>query len=137
MPSGWDPQPLVPPLRIMIVGCGTPAFFDASDEERAELFLPRFRRMLEEWEELGARTIGTFCDDVFQVGETAGPYWAWYLIYEVDSLDIAAAMVQASRQTVGGVRLDRWVRIESRVGRAFFASEETVPHSVVDTKAVA
>jgi hypothetical protein len=93
--------------------------------------------MLEEWKELGARFVGSFCDDVFQVGETAAPFWAWYLVYEVDSLDIAAAMVQASRQTVAGVRLDGWVRIELRVGRAFFAHEETVPHSVVDTKAAA
>jgi hypothetical protein len=137
MPSGWDPQPLRPPFRIMIVGCGTPRFFDASDEERAQIFLPRFGRMLQEWEELGARSVGSFCDDVFQVGETAAPFWAWYLVYEVDSLDVAAAMVQASRQTVAGIRLDRWIRIELRVGRPFFAREEAVPHSVVDTQAVA
>ncbi len=135
MPTGWEPQSFRPPFRVMVVGCGTSAFVDASDADRADVFLPRFGRMLEEWEELGARLVGSFCDDVFQMGETDAPFWAWYLIFELDSLDTAAAMIQASRQTVGGVRLDRWIRLELRLGRPFFAREESAPHSVVDMTA--
>jgi hypothetical protein len=132
VPTGWRPMPLNPPYRVMLVGCGTPAFFAATNEERLTVFLPRFKQMIGEWEELGARPVGTFVDDVFQVGETKEPFWAWYLIFEVDTLDVAAQMIQACRETVDGVRLDRWIRLDLRIGRPFFASEEKVPHHLVD-----
>lgn len=133
VPNGWEPQPLPPPYRIMIVGTATAHYFDATDSEREQICLPRFRQMIAEWEELGARPAGTFVDDLFQVGATDEPYWSFYLIFEVDSLDVAAQMMQAARQTVGGVRMDTWVKLSLRVGRAFFAGEETVPRQTVDT----
>jgi len=43
-------MPLRPPFRVMVVGCGTPTFFDASDEERREIFLPRFKQIIVDWE---------------------------------------------------------------------------------------
>ena len=132
MPSGWNPMPYAPPHRVMLVGAGTRAFFEATDEERKDVFLPRFKQMIAEWDELGARPVGTFVDDVFQMGETTEPFWAWYLIFEVDTLDVAAQMIQASRETVDGVRMDTWIRLEMRFGRPFYASEETTPHYLVD-----
>ena len=33
-------------------------------------------------------------------------------------------MIQAARETVGGVRLDTYVKLELRVGRPFWAREE-------------
>lgn len=112
------------PLRVLVLGGGLPAYFDASEEEKREVFLPRFRRLLAEWEESGARVVASFCDDVFQVGPAVPGAWAWYLIFDVDDLDVAAAMVEAVRREEGGVRLDRYVRFELRVGRPFWAREE-------------
>jgi hypothetical protein len=132
MPNGWEPMPYKPPYRVMLVGAGTRAFFQATDEERRDVFLPRFKQMIAEWEELGARPVGTFVDDVFQMGETTEPFWAWYLLFEVDTLDVAAHLIQASRETVDGVRLDRWIRLELRFGRPFYATEEHEPHFLVD-----
>jgi hypothetical protein len=125
-------MPLNPPYRVMVTGCGTPTLFDAPDEDRRNVFLPRFRQMITEWEELGARPVASFVDDVFQMGETDEPFWAWYLIFEVDTVDIAAQLIQAARQPVDGVRLDRWIRLNVRIGRPFFAREEKTPHYVVD-----
>jgi hypothetical protein len=111
------------PHRVMIVGCATQGFFSASEEEKETLFFPRFKRVLAEWEELGARVVASFCDDLFQVGSSEHP-WAWNLIYEVDDLDVAAAMVQATRELVDVARLDAYVKLELRIGRPFFAREE-------------
>ncbi len=111
------------PYRVMVVACATATFFAASEEEKEQQFFPRFKQVLSEWEELGARVIASFCDDIFQVGSNRSP-WAWNLIFEVDDLDVAAAMAQAVREIVDGVRLDRYVECEIRIGRPFYAREE-------------
>ena len=99
----------------MLVGGGAPGYFAASPVERDEVFRPAFRRMLAHWEELGARVVASFCDDVLQVGANSA---AWYLIFEIDDLEIGVRMISAARE------LDRWVTFELRVGRPFWAREE-------------
>ena len=112
------------PHRILVLGGGLPAYFEAPADEKRDVFLPRFRALLAEWEELGARVIASFCDDVLQVGPVTADAWAWYLIFEVDDLDIAAKMIERVRTDVDGARLDRYVRFEVRIGRPFWAREE-------------
>jgi len=113
------------PYRILVLGGGLAAFFEAPEDEKQEVFLPAFKSLLGRWEELGARVVASFCDDVLQVGPAEPGAWAWYLIFEVDDLDVAAAMVGAVREPIGGVRLDRYARFEIRVGRPFWAREES------------
>jgi hypothetical protein len=115
------------PHRILVLGGGLPAYFEAPEDEKAEVFLPAFRRLLARWEELGARVVASFCDDVLQVGPAERGAWAWYLIFDVDDLEVAAQMIDAVREPVDGVRLDRYVRFEVRVGRPFWAREEHAP----------
>src|ERR1700730_13876099 len=80
--------------RILVLGGGLPAYFEASEQEKREVFLPRFRSLLAEWEELGAQVVASFCDDVLQVGPVTPTSWAWYLIFDVESLDTAAKMIE-------------------------------------------
>ena len=121
------PRPIHRPYRIMITGTATETFFAASEEEREGRALPRFRQILAEWETLGARVVASICDDVFQVGVARAPRSAWYLLFDVDDLDVAAAMIQATREPVDGVRGDRYFRFELTVGRPFWAREERTP----------
>ena len=120
----WEPIPMHKPYRVMIAGSAMETFFGASDDEKNERAMPRFKRLLAEWEELGARVVASMCDDVFQVGPTESPRWAWYLLFDVDDLDIAAAMIQATREEVDSVRADQYFRFELRIGRPFYAREE-------------
>jgi hypothetical protein len=60
--------PLPRPYRILVLGGGLPAYFAARADEKRDVFLPRFRAVLAQWEELGARVVASFCDDVLQVG---------------------------------------------------------------------
>jgi hypothetical protein len=110
--------------RILMLGGGLPAYFEASEQEKRDVFLPRFRAVLAEWEELGARVVASFCDDVLQVGPVSATSWAWYLIFEVDEFETAAKMIDRVRTDSDGVRLDRYVRFEARIGRPFWAREE-------------
>jgi hypothetical protein len=111
-------------VRVLVLGGGLPAYFDASGDEKKNTFLPRFRAVLAEWEELGARVVASFCDDVLQVGPVVSGAWAWYLIYEVDDFDVTTKMLEAVRRDHDGIRLDKYVRFELRIGRPFFAREE-------------
>ncbi len=121
----WQPVPIHRPYRVMVAGSATDAYFAAPEDERQGRALRRFREILAEWEQLGARVVASLCDDVFQVGPTTAPRWAWYLLFDVDDLDVAAAMIQATREPVDGVRGDAYFRFELRVGRPFWAREET------------
>ena len=112
------------PHRILVLGGGLPAYFEASEDEKRDVFLPAFRAMLADWETLGGRVVASFCDDVLQVGPAAPGSWAWYLIFDVGDLDVVAAMINRVRTEVDGVRLDRYVRFQARVGRPFWAREE-------------
>jgi hypothetical protein len=67
--------------------------------------------------------LATIDDDLFMVGEPGAPDFTWYLIFEIPSLEVLAAMIQCVRRTSNGVRLDRYIRIEGRLGRPFFLLE--------------
>jgi hypothetical protein len=112
-------------MRVLLLGGGLPAYFDAPADEKESIFLPRFRAVLAEWEALGARVVASFCDDVLQVGPVVPGAWAWYLVYDVDDLATATRMLDAVRLDRDGTRLDKYVRFELRLGRPFFAREET------------
>lgn len=116
--------PEVPkPYRVILLGAATNGWFEASDEDRREKVLPRFKGMLAEWQEMGAKVLATIDDDLFMVGQPGAPDFTWYLIFEVPSLEVFAAMIHSVRRTVDGVRLDRYIRIEGRLGRPFFLLE--------------
>ncbi|MET0530030.1 MAG: hypothetical protein ABW003_17120 [Microvirga sp.] len=116
--------PEVPkPYRVILLGAATNGWFEASDDERREKVLPRFKEMIEEWREMGAKVLATIDDDLFMVGQPGAPDFTWYLIFEIPSLEVLAAMIHCVRRTSNGVRLDRYIRIEGRIGRPFFLLE--------------
>jgi hypothetical protein len=111
------------PYRAVILGASTSGWFQASGEERREKILPRMKEMFAEWKEMGARVLATVDDDLFMVGPPGSPDFTWYLIFEVPELETLAAMINGIRKDVNGVRLDRYFRLEARIGRPFFLLE--------------
>src|SRR5437899_1385356 len=57
--------------RILLLGGGQPGYFAASEQEKRDVFLPAFRALHARWEELGARVVASFSDDMLQVGPSA------------------------------------------------------------------
>lgn len=114
---------LAPPYRVLLLGAATHGWAVAPDAERREQALPRLIATMQSWMSMGARLITTFDDDLFMVGEPRSTGFSWYLVFEVDALDTVTAMINSFREPRDGVRLDRWFRLEARVGRAFFPLE--------------
>lgn len=123
MPVDFVPPELPSPRRVILLGAATRAWYSASPEVQRERVLPRFKAVVEEWLALGARPLGSLDDDLFMVGEPGSPDFTWYLLFDVPTLEIVAAMIQRIRESVGGVRLDEYVRFEARTGRPFFLLE--------------
>ena len=111
------------PYRVLVLGAAMQGWYDADDETRRDKVLPRFAALMEEWRALGARVLATLDDDLFMTGPPAAVHFSWYLIFELDSLETLAAMTQRVRETVDGVRMDKYVRFQARIGRPFFLLE--------------
>ena len=112
------------PKRALVMGSLQPAYYTAEDAERADSILPALKALFDGWEESGARLIGSFDDDLFIVGPPASVDFSIYLLYELDDLDALVRMLNRVRETHDGVRLDRYIRFEARVGRALFLAKD-------------
>jgi hypothetical protein len=110
-------------LRVLFLGAMTSAWYEASDDERRERILPRFKGLTEEWRELGATPLATLDDDLLMVGQPVSTGYTFFLMFEVPALETVAEMIQRLREPVDGVRMDAYARFEARVGRPFFLLE--------------
>jgi hypothetical protein len=109
--------------RAILLGAMTPAWYDIElDEERARV-IARFRQLVQEWLELGARVVGTLDDDLFMVGEPGSARFTFYLLFDVDDPQVVVDMIHRLREPVDGIRMDRYARFEAHVGRPFFLLE--------------
>ena len=111
-------------LRVIFLGVMTDAFYEASQRERTENILMRFKQLVDEWRALGAKVLATLDDDLLMVGRPSDG-WTFYILLEVDSLETVVSMVNRIREPVDGVAMDRYVRFEARIGRPFFLLEES------------
>ena len=110
-------------LRVLFLGAMTSAWYEASEDERRERILPRFKGLVQEWQDLGATTIATLDDDLLMVGQPVSTGYTFFLMFEVERLETAVEMIQRIREPVDGVRMDAYARFEARVGRPFFLLE--------------
>lgn len=112
------------PKRAILLGSMTHAYYDIVSEDERGKVIARFRSVVDEWLQLGARVVGTLDDDLFMVGEPGSPRFTFYLIFDIDDAQIAVDMIQRLRESVDGIRMDRYVRFEAHVGRPFFLLED-------------
>ncbi len=116
--------PTIPsPLRVVFLGASTNGWFNAGAEERREQVLPAMQALFDEWLDMGAKALATVDDDLFMVGRPGSPDFTWYLIYDVPTVEVLAAMIHRVRADREGVRLDKYMRLEARIGRPFFLVE--------------
>jgi hypothetical protein len=109
--------------RAILLGSMTAAYYDiVADDERAQV-IARFQSLVDEWLELGARVVGTLDDDLLMVGEPLAPRFTFYLLFEIDDPSVLVDMIHRIRVPVDGIRMDRYVRFEARLGRPFFLLE--------------
>jgi hypothetical protein len=113
-----------PPYRALVMGSLQPGYYTAASDDRRDAILPAMKALLEGWEQIGARLIGSFDDDLFIVGPPASIDFSIYLLFELDTLDLLVRMLQQVRDVTEGVRLDEYIRFEARIGRPLFLASD-------------
>jgi hypothetical protein len=120
----YVPSTMPRPFRAMVMGSLQPGYYTSADDERRDAILPAMKALLDSWEALGARLIGSFDDDLFVAGPPQSADFSIYLLYELDELDPLIEMLQLVRERRNGVRLDEYIRFEARVGRGLFLASD-------------
>src|SRR5438093_8398100 len=115
----YVPPAFEPPYRVLLFAAAAHGWYQAAEDERKRILI-MLGAFFDEWEEHGARLLYSFDDDYFVTGQPSSLDYAIYVQYEVDNLDVVAAMIQRVREEVDGIRLDRSFRMEARVGRPLF-----------------
>ncbi len=116
--------PKIPsPLRVIFLGASYDGWYKADGDERRNKCLPAMKELFAEWLQMGAKPLATVDDDLFMVGSPGSPDFTWYLIYEVPNLETVASMIHRVRADRNGVRLDKYMRLEAKMGRPFFLIE--------------
>jgi hypothetical protein len=116
----YVPPTFEPPYRVLLLAAAAHGWYQAPDTAARERILVAMRRWFAEWEERGARLLGSFDDDYFLAGQPAALDYSIYVLYEVESLDVIAGLVQLVREEIDGIRLDSCMRLEARIGRPLF-----------------
>lgn len=119
-PVKYVPPTFEPPYRVLLLAAAGHGWYHASGHAERERILVAMRHYFEEWESRGARLLASFDDDYFLVGQPAALDYSIYVVYDVDSLDLVASMIQRVREEIDGVRLDACLRMEARIGRPLF-----------------
>ena len=116
----YVPPDFRPPYRVMLFAAAAQGWYQAADDAERQRIVARLNAFFDEWRARGARLLYSFDDDYFVTGQPSSLDYSIYVQYEVDSLDVVAAMIQQVREEVDGIRLDRSFRMEARVGRPLF-----------------
>jgi hypothetical protein len=130
MSSGVDrlgePVRAPSPLRILVTGAATAAFYDLESDEAQQAVARRLVEMIRDW--LGqpdVAFVGSFDDDLLLVGDPR-PFgrWSIFMLFDVPTLDAAVAMADEMRR--GSVRLHRYFTLSVAVGRPFWPAEDAL-----------
>lgn len=116
----YVPPDVSPPYRTIVLAAATHGWYQASDDEREQRILPRFAALFDEWRSLGAELIASVDDDLGTAGQPNALGFSIFIVMNVPSVEALAQMIQRLRVTVDGVRLDRYFRVDARLGRPLF-----------------
>lgn len=109
--------------RAILLGAMTSAYYDIVLDADRSAVIGSFQTLMKDWQSLGARVVATLDDDLFMVGEPLTRGQTFYLMFDVDDPQIVIDMIQRTREPIDGIRMDRYVRFEARIGRPFFLLE--------------
>jgi hypothetical protein len=119
-PMRYVPPEVAPPYRTIVLAATTDGWYQATDQEREAHILPRLSALFDEWRELGAEFVASVDDDLGTVGQPNALGFSIFIVMETPSIEALAQMMQRLRVTAGGVRLDRYFRVDARIGRPLF-----------------
>ena len=111
------------PWRMIVRGAFQDGWSLASQEEKNQVF----RQWIEthkRWQEMGCRLVVTLDDEMNMVGQPGARLWNFYSIWEIPDPGIVYDLLNLYRiEKAGAIRLDRYFRLETVVGKPILGLE--------------
>ena len=111
-------------LRALFVVGITQEFFNLPNEEVRTVGSAIKEAFAELERRFGIKVLGTFDDDLLQVGLTRGYPYISYILADIPNLESAIEVTNLVRMPYNGGRLVKYITIDARIGhRLFFGNE--------------
>ena len=110
-------------VRMLVLGSAEPHFY-ASSPDQQQVLKAALCDVFAVWQEWGAKYMGSVDDDLLMAGMPRARKHHFFVIYEVDGLEMASAMMNLFRKEFRGVVPNCYFRFESMLGRGFFPADE-------------
>lgn len=111
------------PWRMIVRGAFQDGWSLASQEEKNGVFR-RWIDVHKEWQTMGCRLIVTVDDELNMVGQPGARLWNFYHIWEIPDPGIVYDLLNLFRsERPGEIRLDRYFRLETVVGKPIVGLE--------------
>jgi len=105
-------------LRVLLCLAATQSYYDAKDDEQAEVkagLRTAFERLEERFD---VRVLGAIDDDLLAHGATHLPHYRAYILLAARDLNTAVELCKVVKETrVGPYRLWRYLGLDARIGR--------------------
>ncbi|MDQ7859528.1 MAG: hypothetical protein QN174_10325 [Armatimonadota bacterium] len=111
------------PWRMIVRGAFQDGWSLATQEEKNRAF-QHWIEVHRRWQAMGCRLIVTVDDELNMVGQPGARLWNFYSIWEIPGPDIVYDLLNLFRsEEPGEVRLDRYFRLETVVGKPILGLE--------------
>jgi len=108
---------------MIVRGAFQDAWSTASQDEKNQVFhawIETHRR----WQELGCRLIVSIDDELNMVGQPGARLWNFYSVWEIPDPALTYDLLNLFRiEDPGAIRLDRYFRVETVVGKPIVSLE--------------
>lgn len=111
---------------MIVRGAFQAAWSDADQAEKNRVF-DALKDAYAKWVDLGCTMIATLDDELSMVGQPGARLWNFYSIWEVPDPAVVYELMNVFRvEDPGAIRLDRYFRLESVVGKPIVGIERAV-----------
>lgn len=114
------------PWRMIVRGAFQEGWSSAEQAEKNEVF-QALKDAYSAWVELGCTMIATLDDELSMVGQPGSRLWNFYSIWEIPEPGVVYDLLNLfRREEQDTIRLDRYFRLETVVGKPIVGVERAV-----------
>ena len=114
------------PWRMIVRGAFLDAWSNAEQDVKNRVF-DELKTAYAQWVNLGCTMVATLDDELSMVGQPGARLWNFYSLWEIPEPSIVYDLLNLfRREEAGAIRLDKYFRLETVVGKPIVGIERAV-----------